>query len=199
MLITPRTSAADCESLMRAAMSECSVRSMAWRSQQAASVHGNTLSIGASTNGTQALRMVASTIQSGSAESSEAAVPSAPAAYTSQRAGSARSLRQQQQEQGQQDRPRSVGQAEETQASQTGVTVSAEASEVRPEHSKVSYVLYWHMVEVVSGFLQRSCCKACMHSAGVFDWQRWVACRWYASSWSDSLLVRCCCIDNKTC
>lgn len=132
MLITPRTSAADCESLMRAAMSECSVGSMAMRSQPAvsgaASLHGNTVSMGASANGTQALRGGASAHQLGSADGSEAAAAAASAARTPQ---SARSARQQL------SRPRSGVQTDEQQACQTGATVSAEASEVRPEHSKV--------------------------------------------------------------
>lgn len=126
MLITPRTSAADCESLMRAAMSECSVGSLAMRSHPAASglpsLPSNTISIGNSTNGTIAMRRAASNTPLASAEGSAASA----AAARVPRAQSSGPQGQQQQAVG---RPKSAGQP-------AGGETSAPASS---EPSKVSY------------------------------------------------------------
>jgi hypothetical protein len=127
MLITPRTSAADCESLMRAAMSECSVGSLAMRSHPAASgipsQPSNTISIGNSANGTIALWRAASTTPLASAEGSAASAAAADArAPQAQSSGS-----QQGQQQQAAGRPKSAGRLGGDEAS---VPASSEPSKV---------------------------------------------------------------------
>lgn len=123
MLITPRTSAADCESLMRAAMSDCSVGSMALRSQQGATSGVPSLP---SNNGT--LRGTASA--ENSAENAAAAAAAGPS-QQQQQAG-----RLQQQGRGSVSRP--GRRPASSQPCDTSAAVSTEASEIQADYSKVT-------------------------------------------------------------
>jgi len=139
MLITPRTSAADCESLMRAAMSECSVGSMAMRSQPAVSgppsLPGNVISLGNSANGTLAMRRAASATVNSVETSSEAVAQTQ--ARTPQPLGSAARQQQARQQQQLGSRPRSAACRAEPHAGEGSATVSTEPSEIRADNSKV--------------------------------------------------------------
>ena len=140
MLMTPRTSAADCESLMRAAMSECSVGSMALRSQPAVSgvpsLPSNAVSLGNSTNGALAARRPASGTMIAADVGTEA---------QGRAGGPAGASRQQQARQRRGDsssrsrsRSRSAPRsAEGVQGDANSAGVSTEPSEVRADNSKV--------------------------------------------------------------